>query len=132
MLTKATAGRNTRSSSDKDRVLWFAGRSEFAIMSLQDNKIQELKNFLPTDSSPALQPLPIKGIIAEQARLIVVLFEAGGQQCFAYLNPRLSEPNHCLAKDLLFSCRVTLLTDQSRPYMPSSGEVNWILLERLL
>jgi hypothetical protein len=100
--------RNPHFSGELDKIIWFCGSSEITIVNLQDLKMTEYKNFLPS-LGPGKDPVALRSIMRNGGETLVVSFMVDNTFGVAYQHKSLKEPNIYLLADVAPRCRRHLL-----------------------
>lgn len=84
--------------------MWFCGTSEITVANLQDLKMTEFKNFLPS-LGPGKDPVALRSILKDDGETLVVSFMVDNTFGVAYQHKSLKEPHVYLLADAAPGCR---------------------------
>lgn len=103
--------RNSHYSGETDQIIWFSGTNEITVVDLQDMKMTEIKNFLPS-MGPGKDAIPLRAVMKDNGRTILVSFAVDNSFGLAYHNKTLREPDPYVLNALLPRCKLS----QSYPF----------------
>lgn len=99
--------RNPHFSGENDQIVWFCGSTEISVASLQDLKMTEYKNFLPT-MGPNKDPVALRAVTKNSGDKIVVSFIVDNTLGVAYMHKSIREAHVYLLPEVAPGCMILL------------------------
>jgi hypothetical protein len=96
--------RNPHFSGELEKVIWFCGTSEVTIANLQDLKMTEYKNFLPS-LGPGKDQVALRSVMKDNGDTIVVSFIVDNMFGVAYQHKSIKEPHVYLLPEVAPGCK---------------------------